>query len=130
MKRKDHGNEGEQPELPFNREVSNSPDMPAAQSLGKAGMNACADKAERVSDFDREAAKELVVQKLGEAGKPMSCEDLVDHCKEHGHHPHRDNAFGTVFRALSQEKRIEKAGNGPRRKGHAAPGATWWRLPA
>lgn len=99
--------------------------------LGLELAEACAAHAEQTTNFNVEEAKQLVIEKLRAAGgEPVSGEDLVDWCRERGQVPHIDAAFGNVFASLSREKLIEKAGYGPRRKGHAAHGAARWRIPA
>jgi hypothetical protein len=97
---------------------------------GLCAAEACAARAERESNFDTGTAALLIVQKLRDENKPMSCEDLVDWCRKQGQIPHKDKAFGAVFKVLSNSKQIERAGIGPRRKGHGTMGAAWWRIPA
>src|SRR6187549_2144935 len=80
---------------------------------GLGAAEACAAKAEAESNFDRGTAALMIVQKLRDENKPMSCEDLVDWCREQGQIPHKDRAFGWIFRALSTSKQIERAGLGP-----------------
>jgi hypothetical protein len=102
-----------------------------ALEAGIGAADACADKAEAETEFDPDTAKHLILARLkADQGEAMSCEDLVDWCREHGQTPHLDKAFGSIFKALRKQKLIERTGYGPRRKGHGAHGASWWRLMA
>ena len=99
---------------------------PATQ--GHAAAASCAEKAERVSGFDTEAAKSAVLECLTQWPGGRSGEDLTDHCKAKGIVPHNDKAFGAVFGSLSRAGQIVRAGYTLRRKGNGTSGATLWKL--
>ena len=93
---------------------------------GIDGMEACSTKAEETTSFSTEAAQALVLELLQDGAK--TGEALVWRCKEAGHVPHDDRAFGTVFAGLSKRGLIRKIGYGPRHRGHGTAGANVWSL--
>jgi hypothetical protein len=97
------------------------------RSAGQAAAEACTAKAERVAAFDTTAAKAEILKALASAGRPMSGEELVDHCQRAGIVPHDARAFGSVFKALSGSGLIEAVGYAARRKGHGTAGARLWK---
>lgn len=63
--------------------------------------------------------------------QPATGEEIVDYLKLCEIIPKSkdDRGYGPVFMQLSKSKRIVRVGFVPRRKGHAAPGASVWELP-
>ena len=58
-------------------------------------------------------------------------EEIVDYLKKVGIKPDfckDDRAFGPIFMSLARRQKIVRVGFCPRRKGHAAPGASIWKL--
>lgn len=102
-------------------------DLRTAREAGHAAADACTDKAERVSDFDTEAARRFVLWFLGSEG-PHTGEDIVDAAALVGLRPHDTRAFGSVFSGLARDGRIVRDGFALRRKGHGTAGATRWRI--
>jgi hypothetical protein len=98
-----------------------------ARSVGDLAGTACAVKAERVSTFTVEAARDWVITHLHRHG-PTSGEDLVDGMVLAGIKPHDTRAFGPVFASLSREKRIAHYGYAARRRGHGTAGGIIWRI--
>jgi hypothetical protein len=98
----------------------------AAKTIGVKAAAACLQKAER-RGFDAAAAREEILTVLVKAGRPMSGEELVDHCQRRGLVPHDARAFGPVFGTLSRSGKIEAVGFAARRKGHGTAGARLWR---
>jgi hypothetical protein len=90
---------------------------------------ACANKAERETGFDTEAAREAVLAYLEKNG-PTSGEALTEHVKSLGNRPHDDRAFGTVYAWLAHPKRrlIVAVGDCSRKRGHGSKGGTVWAL--
>lgn len=97
-----------------------------ARRRGHAAADACSSKAERTSAFDAAAAKAEVLAVLSASARPMTGEELVDHCQRVGLVPHDPRAFGGVFLALSRRGQIKAVGFAPRRKGHGTAGARLW----
>lgn|SRR4051812_26637212 len=87
---------------------------------------ACADKAERVAEFDRKGAADFILGWLRRHG-PLPGEDCTDAAKAHGFHPHDDRAFGAVYGALVRRNLIRHAGYCERRKGHGTAGGRIWQ---
>jgi hypothetical protein len=83
---------------------------------------------DRSAEFN-EAAKSAVLEYLREHS-PSSCEDIVDAVKKRGIRPMKgdDRSFGPIFMSLSRGRKISRIGFQPRRKAHAAPGASIWRI--
>jgi hypothetical protein len=104
--------------------------MESARSHGDAAGEACSDKAERETEFDREAASAAIVAYLRTAGRPVSGEELTDHCIAIGIRPHDGRAFGPVFGGLVRSGAIVCAGFAMRRKGNGTAGARLWTLAA
>ena len=98
-----------------------------ARAAGLAASQACTDKATRYGDFSPTAAGDYMLDWLRKHG-PTRAEELVNACKEAGHRPHSDRAFGSVIRALSQSKRIEVYGFAPRAKGHGTGSGFIWSI--
>jgi hypothetical protein len=106
------------------------PPMPLFELAKRSGVEAaaaCAAKAERVTMFDTELAREEILAVLTRSAAAMSGEELVDHCQARGLVPHDSRAFGAVFGALSRAGLIEAVGFAARRKGHGTAGARLWR---
>jgi len=95
--------------------------------LFKAAAEACTAKAVRVARFDTQAARDAILDALTRSGRPMTGEELVDHCQRLGLVPHDARAFGSVFRGLSEKRLIVSVGFAARRKGHGTAGARLWR---
>lgn len=93
---------------------------------GERAMDACADKAERVSDYSSAVAQAAILAELSEG--PKTGEVLVWKCKDRGIVPHDDRAFGSAFSGLARRGLITKVGYGPRHKGHGTSGAIVWAL--
>ncbi len=102
----------------------------AAREAGDTAGEACADKAERVAGFDRDAAASAILAFLRGAGGAVSGEVLTNHCVSLGIVPHDGRAFGPVFGALVRRKAIVCVGFGTRVKGHGTAGARLWTLAA
>ncbi len=77
------------------------------------------------SDFSIESAAACALDYLRKHG-PASSEALTDACKDMGHVPHDDRAFGAVYQRLSREGRIKRHGICQRRKGHSTSGGNIW----
>lgn len=101
------------------------PDVPAGPLFAAAA--ACTAKAERLG-FDTAKARDLVLEALRKSPRPMSGEELVDHCVRAGVIPHDQRAFGSVFARLSKDGLIESAGFTTRAKGHGTAGARLWAV--
>ncbi len=86
---------------------------------------ACAAKAERVSEFDREGAKKFILGHLRRFG-PTSGEDCTDAAKQHGYRPHDDRAFGAIYSTLVRKNLIRHHSFCERRKGHGTAGGRVW----
>ena len=93
---------------------------------GIDGMERCAEKAEAVTSFDVSLAQAHVLDLLKEG--PKTGEMLVWLCKDAGHVPHDDRAYGTVFAGLSRRGLIKKIGYTTRHRGHGTSGAIVWAL--
>lgn len=102
----------------------------AVRAAGQAAGEACLAKAERTSGFDARRAQDEITSALRTAARPMSGEELVDHCQRVGIVPHDARAFGPVFGALRRRAVIEAVGYAARRKGHGTAGARLWQLTA
>ncbi len=98
-----------------------------ARETGLEAGQACMDKAARTAGFDAVAARAEILTVLVKAGRPMSGEQLVDHCQSVGLVPHDARAFGPVFGSLARKGLIESVGFAARRKGHGTSGARMWR---
>lgn len=97
-----------------------------ARERGERLANACADKAERVSDFDREGASMFVLSWLVRHG-PTSGEQLVKQATAHGYRAHDGRAYGAVFSALRRAGRIRCLRSDlPRENGHGTSGGKLW----
>ena len=102
--------------------LTSIPMMTLARSQGIEAGQACLDKAIAVTDFDPAAARRFIVAHLRRWGQ-MSGEELVAAAKLHGHRPHSDRAFGTVFRMLIQQHQIHCLRSDlPRVRGHGTSG--------
>lgn len=99
------------------------PPRASGQRLGEL----CTEKAERVVDFDSEAAGERIVDLLRERGA-MSGEQLTDMAMARGHRPHDQRAFGPIYARLAREGLIRCVGFCPRGKGHGTAGGRLWDL--
>jgi len=99
--------------------------LATARAAGEVAADRCAARAERVSDFDTEAAGDFIVALLKMHG-PKSGEALVNAAKQHGHCPPDDRAFGAVFSRLSRQKAIVHVGHCDRMKGHGTAGGRLW----
>jgi hypothetical protein len=106
--------------------IEGLPIFAAAQARGRAAAEACTEKAER-GGFDTESAKAEVLAALRQSVRPMTGEELVDHCLRVGLVPHDARAFGSVFGTLARRGLIEAVGFADRRKGHGTAGARLWR---
>lgn len=102
-------------------------DLFSAREEGERAAQACVAKAERVTEFDGERAREFVLAHLGAHGA-QSGELIVNAAKKAGHIPHDDRAFGAVFGVLSRRSRIRVVGTCDRAKGHGTAGARVWAL--
>jgi len=94
---------------------------------GKQAADACADKAEQVTEFSTAKAQEQILKLLEKEG-PQTGETLVRKCKEAGLVPHDDRAFGSAFGGLRWSGRIRKIRYGPRHRGPGTSGAIVWDL--
>lgn len=103
----------------------NVPMRSAARTRGEEAADACATKAERVSDFDREGAMKFVHGYLVRHGQQPG-EALVNAAKAHGYRPHDDRAFGSVFATLVKRGLIRHMGYCERVKGHGTAGGRIW----
>jgi hypothetical protein len=104
-------------------------DFTAARAEGDRMAGLCLDKAED-NGFDTEAAKRVILELL-RANGPTSGEDLTDACKDAGHTPEDDRAFGGVFLSLSRCKPPQIVclrSDLPRRRGHSTSGGKLWGL--
>lgn len=106
--------------------ITNAPAFDFALRERDRAMEVVEENAEEVFPGFKELAAVEILRRLatGEA----TGEDLTDHCRKLGIVPHNDRAFGPVMMRLMRSGKIIKAGYGPRRKGHGAPGATLWKL--
>lgn len=95
------------------------------RDAGAAAGQACADKAERVSDFDSKGASEFIWSWLVRHGDTPG-EILTDEAVRHGFRPHDTRAFGPVFGRLVRAGRIRTVGYCLREKGHATAGGRVW----
>lgn len=100
---------------------------PLPRERGRVLADKCADRAERVSDFDVQGAKRFILGWLARYGR-QSGEQLVDAAIAHGFRPHDGRAYGAVFQQLVREERIRCVGTAERRKGHGTAGARLWEL--
>jgi hypothetical protein len=98
-----------------------------AREVGHGLAALCADKAERTESFDTDGAARAAVGLLARHG-PMSGEAITDALKGLGFRPHKDRAFGAVYRMLSLRRKIVCAGWCARLKGHGTAGGRVWRL--
>lgn len=96
-----------------------------ARAEGESAAEACASKAERVAEFDREGAGKFILGWLIRHGA-MSGEALTDAAKQHGYRPHDDRAFGAVYQTLVRKHHIRCIGYGVRTKGHGTSGLRIW----
>ena len=78
-----------------------------------------------MSEFSIEAAAACALKHLRSHG-PLSSEILTDVCKQAGHVPPDDRAYGNVYRLLAREGRIKRHGYCQRRKGHGTAGGVIW----
>jgi hypothetical protein len=108
-------------------ELTLPPPRSPARAVGEEAAQACADKAERVADFDTEGAGRFILGWLARYGQ-MSGEQLVNAAQEHGHRPHDARAFGSVFSTLSRKNLIRCVGYCEREKGHGTAGGRLWGL--
>lgn len=99
------------------------PPRVSGQRLG----DLCAEKAERVADFDAEAAGKCIVNLLRERGS-MSGEALTDMAMAQGHRPHDQRAFGPIYARLARAGKIRCVGFCLRGKGHGTSGGRLWDL--
>lgn len=104
--------------------------MEQSRAKGETAGDLCADKAERVAGFDREAASAAILAFLRSASGPVSGEALTNHCIALGIVPHDGRAFGPVFGALARRKAIVSVGVTTRAKGNGTAGARLWTLAA
>lgn len=102
-------------------------DFNQARAEGERLADLCADKAEKVSDFDTEGAGRFIVSQLVRNGD-MSGEALTNAAKECGFRPHDDRAFGSVFQRLSKKGQIRTVGYCLRTKGRGTAGGRIWGL--
>ena len=100
-------------------------DFSKPRAAGALAEQACADKARRQTDFDVEAARNLVLHWL-RGHSQTSGESLVNLLKEWGFEAHDDRAYGAVFSALSRRKLIRCVGYCARAKGHGTAGGRIW----
>ena len=108
--------------------IEKDADLPlVALCRGQAAARACLAKAERTTAFDADRARAEVLTVLVKAGRPMTGEELVDHCQRLGLVPHDARAFGAVIGTLARRGQIEAVGYAARRKGHGTSGARLWR---
>jgi hypothetical protein len=88
-------------------------------------VEACADKAERTTDFNVDAAGEFILRHLKRRGETPG-EILTDLAIAHGHVPHDARAFGQVYRTLARRGLIRCVGYCERTKGHGTAGGRVW----
>lgn len=100
-------------------------DFTAPRDLGETAGRACTDKAERTTDFDRDAARRFILATLRKNGETPG-EVLTDLARKAGFVPHDDRAFGAVFGKLARERAIRCVGYCTRRKGHSTAGGRVW----
>lgn len=105
--------------------LANVPLIELARARGRQMAELCADKAERVADFDTEGARRATLGLLARHGR-MSGEQLTDALKALGFHPHSDKSFGAVYGSLSRRKQIVCVGHCDREKGHGTAGGRIW----
>ena len=81
----------------------------------------------RTSDpeFCVTAAADFALTYLRKHG-PASSEVITDACKDAGHSPLDDRAFGAVYLFLSRRDLIQKHDHCQRRKGHNTAGGIVW----
>lgn len=103
--------------------------LQAARARGEDAGRACAEKAERTTGFDADAARAFVLAYLRTHGASPG-EDITDAAKAAGHRPHEDRAFGPVYATLARRGLIVTAGFCMRRKGNATAGGRVWGLAA
>lgn len=106
--------------------IEELPIFAAAKACGRSAAEACTAKAER-GGFDTESARAEILRALTASARPMTGEELVDHCQRLGMVPHDSRAFGSVFGTLARRGLIEAVGFAARRKGHGTAGARLWR---
>lgn len=103
-----------------------APLMTLARDKGERLAQACADKAERVADWDREGAARFIHHWLVRHG-PTSGEQLVKQATAHGYRAHDGRAYGAVFGALSRAGKIRCLRSDlPRERGHGTSGGKLW----
>jgi hypothetical protein len=103
------------------------PTLADARARGAAGMASVEAHAERVADFDPQAAGVTLIEHLRAHGNTPG-EQLVMACRAAGHRPHDDRAFGGVFQRLRRQGRIESVATIARRRGKGADGGHVYRL--
>lgn len=113
--------------VPF---IAASP-LEAARAAGREAGEACAEKAHSVAGFNTTAAAKFMHSWVVRFG-PTSGEQLVKAAREHGHKPHDDRAFGTVFLMLQRGvdgKRLKVLRSDlPRTRGHGTSGGKLWGM--
>lgn len=110
-----------------------SQDAATAREVGRLAGDACAEKAERSTFFDREVAMAFVVQHLQRHGACWG-EDIVQAAIDTGREQlagHDLRCWGPVFGGLSKSGQIVcLRSDGVRRRGHGTTGAKQWGLPS
>lgn len=101
-------------------------DFDAVRAVGEQAGEACADKAERVADFDRAGAARFILGELRRWG-PTSSEDLTESAIAHGFRVHDRRAYGPIYAKLVRDGLIACAGFCARRHGHGTAGGRIWR---
>lgn len=92
-------------------------------ATGLAAGEACAQKAERVADFDREGAARFILGQLRRHGQ-ISGEDLTADAVAHGFRCHDLRAYGPVFASLKRQGLIVRVGWCTRRRGNGTAGGS------
>jgi hypothetical protein len=97
-----------------------------AREAGEVAGQACADKAERTTAFDREGAALFILGQLRRHGE-LSGEFLTAAAIEHGYRPHDARAFGPVFAKLKRQGLIVRVRECSRANGHGTGGGSVYR---
>lgn len=100
-------------------------DFSAPREAGREAADRCADKAEKVADWDREGASKFILSQLHRHGQ-MSGEKLTDAAKSVGFRPHDDRAFGSIYQTLVRKNLIRCVGYCEREKGNGTAGGRVW----
>ena len=102
-------------------------DFESARAIGEYLGEKCADKAERVADFDRDGAGRFILGWLVRHG-PQSGEVLTQAAIEHGFRCHDARSYGPVYAKLVKRGLIRCVGYCARARGHGTSGGRVWAV--